>query len=606
MGLQTQTHAAPQGAKNLEVSVLIVGGGGAGLTASMLLSQLGVKHLLVSALPTTSILPKAHVLNQKTMEILTDVGVAEEIYAKGTPAENMRAMGWYAGLAGPDPDFGRRIAQIECWGDGYTNLNWMAASPCRSANLPQIRLEPIFKARADAMNPGGIRFHHELVELTQDAHGVTSRIRNLDDGSEYTVRSKYLIGCDGGRTISKQVGIKYDGLGVVAQSGTVHISADLSHIARDPHVLIRWIWCPAIGRMAVLVPMGPTRWGPDSEEWVFHLAYQGEELRGLSDQRVEADMRLALGLENVPFTIHKLTRWTLEGVLADKFRVGRVFIAGDAAHRHPPTGGLGLTSAVQDVHNLCWKLAAVLAGQAGESLLDTYEPERRPTDARNIQRSLENSMTHMETGPAFGLDPQAGIEANWAQMKRIWSGKPEDAEHRSRALRAIRRVSMEGNELNVEYGYRYDSQAIVPDGSPEPQPIDPIRLYEPGTRPGSPLPHAWIDYEAGLRRPIKDLVQPGRFLLIAGEEGEGWCAAAKRIAAANDLPLDALRIGELDGDLFDPRLAWTQYRGISRGGAVLVRPDRFVGWRSHGAEENPARELAGALANILGKSIGAY
>ncbi len=444
---QTQSHSAPSGAKNLEVPVLIVGGGGAGLTASMLLSQLGVEHLLVSALPTTSILPKAHVLNQKTMEILTDVGVAEEIYEKSTPAENMRAMGWYAGLAGPDPDFGRRIAQIESWGDGYTNLNWVAASPCRSSNLPQIRLEPIFKARAEALNPGGVRFHHELIELAQDADGVTSRIRNLDDGAEYTVRSKYLIGCDGGRTIAKQVGIEHGGLGVVAQSGTVHISADLSHIARDPHVLIRWIWCPAIGRMAVLVPMGPTRWGPDSEEWVFHLAYQGDELRGLSDEKVEADMRLALGLENVPLTIHKLTRWTLEGVLADKFRVGRVFIAGDAAHRHPPTGGLGLTSAVQDVHNLCWKLAAVLAGQAGESLLDTYEPERRPTDARNIQRSLENSKAHMETGPAFGLDPKrrdrSQLGADEAHLERQARGRrapqhgiardpaPDDGEQRA-------------------------------------------------------------------------------------------------------------------------------------------------------------------------------
>jgi 2,4-dichlorophenol 6-monooxygenase len=386
-------------------------------------------------------------------------------------------------------------------------------------------------------------------------------------------------------------------------SGTVHISADLSHIARDPHVLIRWIWCPAIGRMAVLVPMGPTRWGPDSEEWVFHLAYQGDELRGLSDERVEADMRLALGLEKVPFTIHKLTRWTLEGVLADKFRVGRVFIAGDAAHRHPPTGGLGLTSAIQDVHNLGWKLAAVLAGKAGERLLDTYDPERRPVDARNIQRSLENSKGHMEIGPAFGLDPKAGIEANWAQMRRIWSGKPEDAERRSAALRAIRCLTMESNELNVEYGYRYDSAAIVPDGSPEPQPIDPIRLYEPGTRPGSPLPHAWIDDQDGLRRPLKDLVTPGRFLLIAGEDGDAWCTAARRIASGSGLALDLVRIGELDGDLFDPRLAWTQYRGIGRDGAVLVRPDRFVGWRSVGAADDPARELASALEKILGKSV---
>ena len=157
-------------------------------------------------------------------------------------------------------------------------------------------------------------------------------------------------------------------------------------------------------------------------------------------------------------------------------------------------------------------------------------------------------------------------------MKRIWSGKPEDAERRSTALRAIRRLTMESNELNVEYGYRYDSPAVVPDGSPEPQPVDAIRLYEPSTRPGSPLPHAWIDDEEELRRPLKDLVRPGRFLLIAGEDGDDWCAAAKQIASANQLALDCVRIGELDGDLFDPRLAWAQYRGIRPQGRRARAP----------------------------------
>jgi 2,4-dichlorophenol 6-monooxygenase len=603
--MDPQASNTPRGssAADLQVPILIVGGGGAGLTASMLLSQLGIETLLVNAQPTTSILPKAHVLNQKTMEILEDAGVAEEIYAKSTPAENMRAMGWYAGLAGPDPDFGRRVGQIESWGDGYTNLNSIAASPCRSANLPQIRLEPIFKARAETLAPGRVRFNHELIELTQDAQGVTSRIRNLTDGSEYTVRSKYLIGCDGGRTVSKLVGIGYTGHGVVANSATVHISADLSHIARDPHVLIRWIWCPAVGQMAVLVPMGPNRWGPDSEEWVFHLSYQGNELRRMTDAQVEADMRLALGLGDLPMQIHMLTRWTVEGVLAERFRVGRVFIAGDAAHRHPPTGGLGLTSAVQDVHNLSWKLAAVLAGHASEKLLDTYEPERRAVDGRNVQRSMENAAGHFELGATFGLDPNATAEANWAQMRRIWSGRPEDAQHRSSALRAIRRMTMESNELNVEYGYRYASAAVVADGLPEPRPVDDIRVYEPGTRPGSPLPHAWIDDEDGRRRPLKDLVTPGCFLLIAGEDGDPWCTAARSIARANGIPLDTVRIGELDGDLFDPRLAWAQYRGIGRDGAVLVRPDRFVGWRSLGAAANPATELAAALQQILGRAL---
>jgi 2,4-dichlorophenol 6-monooxygenase len=283
-----------------------------------------------------------------------------------------------------------------------------------------------------------------------------------------------------------------------------------------------------------------------------------------------------------------------------------VFLVGDAAHRHPPTGGLGLTSGIQDAHNLCWKLAAVLKGQAGEGLLDTYEAERRPVDGRNIQRSLENSMGHLEAGRAFGLDRAASPEANWAQLRRIWSGKPEDAEHRRAALRAIRRLSMEANELNVEYGYRYRSAAIVPDGSPEPEPVDDIRVYEPSTYPGSPLPHAWIDDESGRRRAMKDLVRPGRFLLIAGEDGQDWCAAAATLAEANKLPVDALRIGHVDGDLFDPRLAWAQFRGISAKGAVLVRPDRVVCWRQAGASENPVGALRDALGMVLGRRLRSH
>src|SRR5271165_1767712 len=206
-------------------------------------------------------------------------------------------------------------------------------------------------------------------------------------------------------------GIGYEGLGVVAQTATAYVSADLSKLARDPDVLVRWIWCPAIGEMAVLVPMGPDHWGPDSEEWAFHITYQGEgRPKNLTDEQIERNMRLALGIHDLPMTIHKITRWALEGVLAAKFRAGRVFLVGDAAHRHPPTGGLGLTSGIQDAHNLCWKLAAVVKGHAGEALLDSYEAERRPVDARNIQRSMENSMAHMEAQHKFGLKPGASAE----------------------------------------------------------------------------------------------------------------------------------------------------------------------------------------------------
>ncbi len=589
-----------------QTPVLIVGGGGAGLTASMLLARLGVEHLLVSARPDTSDLPKAHVLNQRAMEILEDVGAAPEIARRGTPAQNMAATAFYAGFAGPTDDYGRRLARLECWGAGGVDESWRAASPWVQQNLPQIRLEPILRARAEQLSPGRIRFHHELLSLEQDAEGVTAHIRDHDDGRDYAIRSQYLIGADGGRRVAGEVGVEYVGLGVVVQAATLHVSADFSEWAPDPDVLIRWILSPQSGVGVVMVPMGPEHWGPDSEEWVIHLNYPVDDPRAQSDEQVEADVRRAMGVGDHPMQLHKITRWSVDAVMASAFSAGRVHLVGDAAHRHPPTGGLGLTSAIHDVNNLCWKLAAVLEGHASPELLDSYEPERRSSDEVNAQRSLENAINHVTITAASGVSPEHAEEQNLAALRRMWSGLPEDAEHRSTILRHMRAQSMEFSELNVELGYRYESAALVDDLEPRAPAIEPIRVYEPSTKPGSPLPHAWIDDEDGHRRPIKDLLSPGRFLLIAGEDGESWCAAARELAAGSGLPLDAVRIGHLDGDLFDPRLTWLRRREFGPDGAILVRPDRYVAWRSMGAAANPAEELTAALRQILARPVDVH
>ena len=585
------------------VPVLIAGGGGAGLTASMLLARQGVEHLLVSARPNTSDLPKAHVLNQRAMEVLDDVGVAGAIAQRSTPAGHMAATAFYAGFAGPGPGYGRRLARLECWGAGGADEQWRAASAWRQLNLPQIRLEPLLKARAEELSPGRIRFGHELTGLEQDDEGVRATVRDHASGRDYVVGCDYLLGADGGRLVPGLAGIGYEGLGVVTQTATLHVSADFSRWAKDPDVLIRWIFSPQAGALVVMVPMGPERWGPHSEEWVIHLSYPVGDPRAQSDAQVEADAREALGLPDVPWKIHKITRWSVEAVLASAFRAGRVFLLGDAAHRHPPTGGLGLNSAIHDAQNLCWKMALVLAGDAAPALLDTYEAERRSVDQRNAQRSMENAVNHFEIGAALGVSHENTATQNMTQLRRMWSGRPDDAEHRASVLRAMRAQSMEFSELNVEYGYDYQSAAVIPDGSAAPVPPDEIRVYEPSTWPGAPLPHAWIDDEDGHRRPIKDLVAPGRFLLIAGEDGQAWCEAARQLAAGAHVPIDAVRIGHLDGDLYDPRCAWVRHRQIASDGAIVVRPDRFIAWRCPAGSGEPLAALAAALSQILARPV---
>jgi FAD binding domain len=263
-------------------------------------------------------------------------------------------------------------------------------------------------------------------------------------------------------------------------------------------------------------------------------------------------------------------------------------------------GGAGLTASM------------LLAVQGVEHLLVSARPTTSDLPKAHVlnQRAME-VLDDVDVAEAIAQrstpaeQMAATAEHNLELLRRMWSGRSQDAELRSNALRVMRAQSMEFSELGVEYGYSYESEAVLPDGNLPPEPIDDIRVYEPSTRPGAPLPHAWAEDEDGNRLPIKDLVRPGRFLLIAGEDGHPWCEEARHLAAAANLPLDAVRIGHLDGDLFDPRCAWLRYRQIATDGAILVRPDRFVAWRALSACTDPQSVLADALGQILARPIDA-
>ncbi len=559
-----------------EAPVLIVGGGGAGLTASMLLSTLGIEHILVSALPHTSLLPKAHVLNQRTMEIFEEVGVAGRILERSTPAENMKATGWYAGVTGSHDGYGRCLGRLEVWGGGYTDPDFIAASPFRTANLPQVRLEPLLKQRAEELG-GDIRFGHEVTGYRQDTEGVTTEVKVRDTGQTYSVRSQYLLGCDGGRTIGKIAGIELEGLRNAMRMVSSHISYDFSRYLKDEEVLIRWLVNPDFGgsiASGVLVGMGPDHWGTKSEEWVLHVQFPVDDESAFDDAKVIERMRAILGIQDFTPKVHLISRWTLEGVLANEFHAGRVFLLGDAAHRHPPTGGLGLNSAVHDAYNLCWKLAAVLRGKAGAKLLNTYGEERRPVNAANVHAAVSAAFNHFNIDKALSLSPDKSAKENWDELRPLWEDLPNSAQKRHAVNSAIVSQTMEFRHHNVEFGYTYASAAIVDDGTPPPVPLDKVRIYEPSTRPGHPLPHAWVEKE-GARVALNTLVHGGKFVLIAGEDGQPWVDAGHELAERYGIDLVAVRVGVLEGDYIDARCAWTKQRKIGRQGAVLVRPPLY-------------------------------
>jgi 2,4-dichlorophenol 6-monooxygenase len=578
------------------IPVLIVGGGPAGLTASLLLSRLGIRSLLVERREGTSDLPKAQHLNPRTMEVFDVCGVAGEVYEQGSPMEFMCRVAWYTSLAGPTDLHGREIVARDCWGGGADAPAYAVASRYRSVNLPQLRLEPILRRNAEARVLGQVRFGHELEGLTQDEEGVTAQI--LDRGAErrYAVRADFLIGADGGRTVGEAVGAVLEGKRNLVKMVSTHIETDLRRFSLDPPVCIFWFINPDHGSIGsgVLVKMGGAGWGPSADEWVFGFATTPDDPQVFDSDYVIERFRRAIGDSTVEVQTHRVSPWQVEALIADRFSAGRVFLVGDAAHRHPPTGALGLNAAVHDVHNLTWKLAQVLGGAADPVLLDSYEAERRPVAQRIVEQALSSFFQHSEIDHAIGLDQQAP-EAGWNALRELFSETPAGRAKRAQVYAAADRKGLEFSALNLEVGYRYERGAIItePGGADE---FD-ARVFVPSARPGARMPHAWVGSGVHCQSTF-DLVKPGRFTLFIGDDGDGWRAAADELRGAQRMPLDVIAIGERSG-LPDETGAWRRQSGVASTGAVLVRPDHHVAWRSLEAVPDPRRTLREVFETVL-------
>ena len=598
--------AAPR-SREVETEVLIVGGAGCGLASATFLAQQGIYSWLIERHPQTSPAPKAHYLNPRTMEIFRTAGLADEIYSVSAPQENMQRVGWYTSLGGEGELDRRTIATIDAFGGGDLSSSYAEKSPCRAANYPQLRLEPLMHRFASAQPMAKLNYNHELLSFRQDEECVEATILERASGEQYIVRAKYMIAADGGKKVGDDLGIAMQGLERLADMMSAHFEADLSPWIDDDTPMIRWFNNPdqagGTWGSGVIVAMGPERYDRHSREWLVHFAFQPGDPAQFDESTIIPRLRSLLKIPDLAIKVRRMNNWQVQGVLAERFRVGRVFLAGDAAHRHPPTTGLGLNSAIQDAHNLAWKLAAVLRGHAQDALLDSYEVERRAVTGRNVEWALFAFQNHLVVDAAIGLIPGAPPEVNRGAYELLFSETAIGTARRARLSEVLKMMRIEFQAQAIESGYHYDDGALVPDGTDAPK-VDPLGSdFEQVGRPGHRLPHFWLR-SSGQTISSLDVIAPVGFTLIVAANDSPWIDPATRLAGS-ELPVKVVRISP-DGDAFATSQSVNSLIGIGEAGAILVRPDGYIAWRSskdhHGEECVVLREVIASICRPRSKS----
>jgi 2,4-dichlorophenol 6-monooxygenase len=423
------------------------------------------------------------------------------------------------------------------------------------------------------------RFGQRWDSAASENDGVTSRLTDAASGRSYEVRSRYVVGADGaGSPVRKSLGIAMNGPERLQSFVMVHFEANLRALVRDCPGVLYWIADPAC--MGIFVAHDIDR------EWVFMHSWDPdrESAEQYDAARCDALIRHAGVPCDVEVVIRTISPWTMTCQVAESYRAGPLLLVGDAAHRFPPTGGLGLNTGVQDAHNLAWKLAAVLAGDAPPALLDTYQSERQPVAQYNAEQSLQNAVRLMEVPRALGFSADADL------AQRNFAAILNDPSRRREVTAAIENQAEHFDMLGLQLGFAYEQGALLPDGSAKPVVNNPVRELAVSSRPGARLPHGWV-VNQDRELSTLDLIRLDRMTLLVGPRGDAWHAAARSMAAVT-----VVRMGD---DVEDPHGWWTSVAGMDADGALLVRPDQHVAFRSRSAAADAAAELQQAIAAAL-------
>jgi len=519
----------------LETGVLVIGGGPVGLGLALDLAWRGCPSLLAErdSGTATVLLAKANGLHERTMELCRRWGIAERVERAGFPT-------WHPGDS------------VYCTGLGgyYIGRSFMPSTeervtppetPQKRMRCPQYTFDPLLASEVQARGLTKLLYSHNFESLEQDASGVTVKLRRTSDGASVTVRTKFLVGCDGaGSAVRQAVGIDFTGrLLDYSMSAMLRID-DLQSRIDYGRRGERYLLLGKEGAWGIMTSVD------GASVWRLTVVGSQEKLNPATYD-ASADVRRALGDIDAPFEILRVVPWRRSEYAAGAFRSGRVFLAGDSAHTTSPTGGHGMNTGFGDVSDLGWMLEAVLSGWGGPGLLDAYDAERRPVAKRNSASSTAN---------------YRGWVANEGYERILEPGANGEAARAAIGAKLQSSLHNEWNSLGIDLGFRYeDSPVIIPDGTPATE--DTPDTYIPTARPGHRAPHAWLSDD----RSTLDLF--GRGFVLLDFAHQTTVAPLEKAAALRRVPLQTI-------DIADDRIA--QLYGFN---LVLVRPDGHVAWRGN-------------------------